>query len=569
MIASRDNLSNEKHVSCITAGSFGDGLEMRGSELDIMYVHKFIEVHENITGDNLNHTKIHFEMMTENTSSCFTMLRSIKHVQGDTHKALQFCEQIGQEKYLSSILFKKCFMTETASTIRGPRLSDTRGLCGIMHSLHCNYWVKPASQWIKRSNNSWPDENTKKCIINAGVLFMPVGSLGAQLEELNWRITFSVSEKYLVYTFSHTQLICLVLMKILLKDVINADPTCKYLLCSYYMKTIIFWISEEIQPSEWTPDNLIPCFMRCFRRLIYCVQYSQCPHYFIPENNMFEKRFQYSERRDLLKNLTSLYSYGWRCIILSDQLYNIQNWPFNVINDLRFTYCEDFHKLLNSLDLRIHCLIFENYNNYRKVVKEIISCCSRKLQYVHIYYMSVICSRISQSITINSEYSNKHKYKLYNTCLSYLLLNLYHDAVSGWLMLASFFYISEQHKNCDKIISYSLTKFTLEKLYRNESLSDMHHEQRSLNNMNIFKRMGIVRMLKFLLLDFVESTLNSTLVPMEIREACESSEIPPLSYLSLLRKFKSENSRHPFGDLKLATAERRSKKTSFGTQFSV
>lgn len=79
-------------------------------------------------------------------------------------------------------------------------------------------------------------------------------------------------------------------MKVLLKDVLSQSPGCSDLLCLYFIKTILFWICEEIPTSVWKPDNLIPCFIRCFKRLIYCVEQSMCPHYFIPEHNLFENK---------------------------------------------------------------------------------------------------------------------------------------------------------------------------------------------------------------------------------------------------------------------------------------
>ena len=60
--------------------------------------------------------------------------------------------------------------------------------------------------------------------------------------------------------------------------------------------------------------------MRCFERLLYCVEYSMCPHYFIPEINMFENKIEGHERQVLLGHLKVLHSYGWRCILLSKQL---------------------------------------------------------------------------------------------------------------------------------------------------------------------------------------------------------------------------------------------------------
>jgi hypothetical protein len=47
---------------------------------------------------------------------------------------------------------------------------------------------------------------------------------GHSSDTQNWRFSFSVGEKLLIYSFTHVQLMCYALMKILLKDVIDS-PT--------------------------------------------------------------------------------------------------------------------------------------------------------------------------------------------------------------------------------------------------------------------------------------------------------------------------------------------------------
>lgn len=76
----------------------------------------------------------------------------------------------------------------------------------------------------------------------------------------------------------------------------------------------MFLVSEELPTSIWQPKNLMHCFMRCFKRLIYCVENSVCPHYFIPENNLFEQTIKRHAQKVLLNKLHILNSYGWRCI---------------------------------------------------------------------------------------------------------------------------------------------------------------------------------------------------------------------------------------------------------------
>ena len=93
------------------------------------------------------------------------------------------------------------------------------------------------------------------------MLFVPIGSKGYKNEHMEWRISFSVGEILLIYSFTQTQLLCYALMNILFRDVVNRDSRCKDLICSFYIKNIIFWVSEETSLSIWRPDNFISCFM--------------------------------------------------------------------------------------------------------------------------------------------------------------------------------------------------------------------------------------------------------------------------------------------------------------------
>jgi hypothetical protein len=67
-----------------------------------------------------------------------------------------------------------------------------------------------------------------------------------------WRISFSVPEKMLIYSWTHSQIICYALLKLLLKEVIKKNEKTDKLFCSYFLKTVIFWLSEELEQNVWT-----------------------------------------------------------------------------------------------------------------------------------------------------------------------------------------------------------------------------------------------------------------------------------------------------------------------------
>ncbi|XP_063414863.1 uncharacterized protein LOC134696841 [Mytilus trossulus] len=517
-------MTSNNDLTFITSGSFGEGLEMRGSDLDIMCVNKIFKVYENITTDNKS-IVMYLLMETDDVKAGFTQLL-VKQMGPEF--LCQFCEELNGKHYFSSTLYKHELLRKANNecVLHGPCLSDKKGTSDYAMCIHRTTWIPQASQWITRSNNSWPSYKVKQSIIKHGVLFVPVGVKGSPKEDIEWRISFSVGEKLLINTFTHTKLICYALLKILLKDVIATESECEDLLCSYFLKTIIFWISEELPQSIWKPENLIPCFMRCLRRLIYSVDYSICLHYFIPENNMFENKIEGHARKILLDKLYKLHSYGWRCLFFSDQLSDFQVSMWMNPIEPHTLHTIEFAKIVNSKLLYLAFNVFYAFEDYtylyQRGIDQTVSCHQSALKYLNTYVLSVLCGQYAQYVQLNSSRnSNKHQYKQYKSCLCTLLHNIYHDSVSGWLMLASFFYKVKQYSNALHIIAYSISKCTPEKICRFMDMSGSHYR---FSDLQLSKKTSIVQLWKIMLIDNLTFARNSGLIPIELQMEVEHKE---------------------------------------------
>jgi tetratricopeptide (TPR) repeat protein len=432
---------------------------------------------------------------------------------------------------LSNELLKKQLISRShqlggSHHVHGPCLSDKDDIFDTALCFHSRQWISPAHKWVTRPNTSWPSSELKSKIIDHGILFVPIGCKGSKNEDIEWRLSFSVGEKLLIYSFTHVQLICYALMKILLKDVIDSDNDCKGLLCSYYIKNIIFWVSEELPLSLWQPENLIYCFMSCFERLLYCVEYSMCPHYFIPEINMFENKIEGHERQVLLGRLNVLYSYGWRSILMSEQLskYRVSSHSRVVASDERVEYIK--HMLCTK------CLYMRLVGSGRMSFPRY--CQSPKLQSYFHYFISLKYNYSAQPVYIGGRNRNKTQYNQYRTCHSYLLYNLHHDSVSGWLMLASFYYRMKHYNTALNIVSYAVSKCTTEKVYMQTNLSN---EQYALIKTRTIQSISITRVLKLLLVRDVQFRQQSTLIPEELElEVVNGGHfLPPVVYSHFLR----------------------------------
>ncbi|XP_052078057.1 uncharacterized protein LOC127715997 isoform X1 [Mytilus californianus] len=529
----RDYLESDDNQSIITSGSFGEGLEMRGSDLDLMFAMKYIEVCE----DNnvpLNPDKAYFIIEADEIQPGYTQLHLQNKHCNKKLNILEICEEIGGEYYCSNFRIKQRFINEFAPIIHGPCTSDKKGVFDIAYCLHCKSWIRQAHQWIKRSNNAWPGYDVKQSIITHGVLFVPIGVKGSSKEDLEWRISFSVGERLLIYAFTHTQLLCYALMKILLKDVIENDLESKDMLCTYFMKTILFWISEEVPLTTWHPANLISNFIKCMKRLTYCVENSDCPHYFIPENNLFENKMKGHAQETLLKKLKSLNSYGWKCILFSNQINKLS---FQIQSETPTLY----YTCYNSLKIVVSPTAFlrdgfipSTPSSFEKEVHMMQSFKSSNIKYLCSFYMSKMCHNRCQVLPFDVMDNNKSFYKQYKMCISHVLLNTREDAVSGWLMLASFFYKTKQFQIALDILQYSLLKCSPEKIYNDFDVSNIHNE---IYRLNLFMQMSIVQLTKLLLVNEVLFIENSLFTPNEllIGKNTTGFQIPPVVYAHSLR----------------------------------
>ncbi|XP_071142029.1 protein mab-21-like [Mytilus edulis] len=327
----QDLVTQKKDTFRISSGSKAEGIDQKGSDYDEMFLFNTFRVYESFHDVQLTTKKITFNMETNDTKPGFIKLKLADKVFLDIDIIFNWCETVGNEIYISSKRFREHFLKDDM-IIHGPCLSTAGGEFDIAFCFRCKEWITTAEYWIHRSRPVWPHHTLDTSLVQYGVLFVPIGCKNSPNEDIQWRISFSVTEKLLIHSFSHTQLLCYALMKIMLQDIIK--PKHGDLLCSYFLKTIMFWLSEEISPSEWKPENLFSCFIQCIRRLIYCVEYKTCLHYFIPENNLFEDRFTDIQHNAFLDTLRFIYGKPWTVFETS----TFQNYRFESARISKCTY---------------------------------------------------------------------------------------------------------------------------------------------------------------------------------------------------------------------------------------
>ncbi|XP_071146438.1 uncharacterized protein [Mytilus edulis] len=541
--ASVDHFAERKEITLISSGSRAEGLDMR-SDIDLMCLLNFVNVSEERTEDSFLIPN-NFVMEIDDCKPCFTQLKGNScHYNWLTR---WFSTPLGQGLSLESgrvrYLFLSIIRLFKPMNLHGPCASNGDGLCDVTISLRCPVWIKQAQPWIKRVRY-WPPKRVVSCICSYGILFVPIGSKESPNEHLEWRISFSVAEKHLIFSFTHTQLLCYALLKLMLKQVIEEEEKFKGLLCSYFIKTIIFWVSEEFDSSLWRPDNMLPCFMNCFKRLIYCITYKCLPHYFIIENNLFECRFNRQQHQDFLIFLNDLYSKGIYCFLNCNVLLKFfNNAPIisktsdieivcRKLNAISVQYARPYLRLLGMFNL---------VDTPSRQLKRGQLFIKRFFNIKHNDFLPFIifvrfCQLVGKSMDINANYPNKYRYKLSKQYLPFFFLGLHGDAVSGWMYVATYYYCIGQYTTSLKLIIHALKQYAPDKILARGSKLSTHQ-------LSVIEKEGIRRKIwksrhfyKRHVINEIYFYYDSRVIPRELDvQATTQAYIPPIVYIHFLR----------------------------------
>ena len=322
------------------SGSRREGFRFQSSDKDIMIWlpnHKLIS---DLSHISLYRTPQHTVILMEWESlpPGFTRLKMMTPT---SNQAIQkACVTIDNELYISSARHMQSFTinfdkVHLSSELHGPcKTFNIRGEdTDIAFCFRSHHWPEVALPWIQRCRlKQWPTEYVLSAIIKEGCHVVPISSLPSRDErESEWRISFSRSEQMLVYSMNHCQFLCYGLLKIFLKEVINAENN-NPCLCSYFMKTIVFWVIQSNSSRQWFPSDLLHSFWTCFKLLVSWVYKGECPNFFIPENNMFRLKVIGHTQSELFNQLYDLYCKGISCLLLSPTIGKYLNLMMMVIN---------------------------------------------------------------------------------------------------------------------------------------------------------------------------------------------------------------------------------------------
>ena len=310
----------------VYSGSRAEGLRFKSSDEDWMYIYRDVKVipSESYMAIYDSNTTL-LLMENQMTKPGFTLLKLIgESLKTEVTRSL---EQSLNDRYLPCKRWREFHITPYSEFIHGPCASSIIGQNEFDYAmcLKCDIWPTNAHDCIRRLHQcGWPSHDTILSIVNDGVLFVPIGAKLSSFECMEWRMSFSLAEKKLIHAMNHTQFLCYALLKMFLKEAIDVNPDVKGLLCSYFLKTALFW-EITTTSNQWSPSTLLSGFWNCFRRLLWWISCSFCPNFFVPQNNMFRGKIEGKNRDKLLRHLRILYFEGYKCLLRCQSLADVMS----------------------------------------------------------------------------------------------------------------------------------------------------------------------------------------------------------------------------------------------------
>ena len=383
--------SRDPNISYYFTGSKSEGLDLPGSDIDIMCdvnnSHCVTVVQSASDTSCTSFDK--FLMCTDSDNPCFALLRRIDQQQQIKNlMVMPAIQSLNGIQYLSSDRFvglyfnistmPNCNIFNMTRTRTGPSIEQwaefedtSKSGMDVVNSIHCKFWPNDALEWVKRPRQyGWPTPHDIASIVDFGCHLVGVGHPRSKTKLLEWRMSFSVAERTLAWSFNHIQMQCYAVMKIILKEFIKERCSAQnQVLCSYFVKTFLFWTYETTRLEFWCETNLSERIMFLFYEFAKCIQEGKIWHYFIPKFNLLSVKLTRAAQTELLHVCDIIIqrdiSILKECVTLQNAWYkfiSVNDNPINIAyNETRNNFLKDDRLMME----RLAFLVFPDMFNDR------------------------------------------------------------------------------------------------------------------------------------------------------------------------------------------------------------
>ncbi|XP_045157587.2 uncharacterized protein LOC123523901 [Mercenaria mercenaria] len=348
----RENVGNKERGTqpLFLTGSNAEGTDITGSDRDTMVVFpNCIIVADNKEAEIQQDNNV-FLMVQDGTRPCYTKLQilheSRNHDKNDLFQRLggkeKLCvlDEMGRyffssEMFTEQVTHHVSSLTQSSDNhivssfhVHGPCatfdniVGKTQFDTDFAYCIPCNILPTEAYDFIRRNRQyNWPPENLIRKHLSQGCHVVSVGDKASPAHSVEWRISFALLERELVWGLNDTQCKCYIILKMLLK--MYLDKLAPDELSSFALKTVIFWCAETEGPSLWKEENLLCCVFHCLSKLQSYVAEKNLPHFIVPGNNLLATKFEDAETRaKVTEQLSEMTKWHWskllQCPALSE-----------------------------------------------------------------------------------------------------------------------------------------------------------------------------------------------------------------------------------------------------------
>ncbi|XP_052083852.1 uncharacterized protein LOC127721209 [Mytilus californianus] len=192
-----------------------------------------------------------------------------------------------------------------------PALTIENMKMDLVRSYRCTAWPTIATEWLTRRRcYGWPTEDTIQEMKSFGFFVIKKGHPCSPEKDLEWRISFSLQERKLMFSLTDVQYKCYIVLKMINRDVIKLNE-----FTSYHWKTCLFYAMEQNDRNVWEKRNLFYCVKLCLKQMLKWLKCGNCPNYFIPGDNLFDGKLNNNRRLKAANEIEHVLNMGFNCFL--------------------------------------------------------------------------------------------------------------------------------------------------------------------------------------------------------------------------------------------------------------
>ena len=166
-------------------------------------------------------------------------------------------------------------------------------------------WPSVAQSWISRDrHHAWPSTALVSEVQRNGCDLVQVAHRDYKDDESLQRYSFSRAEVTLLRSWTPVQQLVYHLLRYFAKQIIIREWKDEdEVVCTYHIKTLMLWACERKSPVWWKSNCVIVLCSKLLETFMKWIKKKMCPHYFIPEWNLFDYTMKESRRLDAIGTL--------------------------------------------------------------------------------------------------------------------------------------------------------------------------------------------------------------------------------------------------------------------------